>query len=355
MRILRATSSLERIPLSRPYTIAYASFDAVEMCRVRLEADNGLVGLGCGSPAEMITGETPRSAETALADRLGAVLEGTVLEPLPALLARVDEAFRETPAARAAVDLALHDLWGKGLGRPLVEIFGRCHRRMATSVTVGILDAQEALEEAREWMARGFRCLKIKIGRNLEEELELLTLLRAELGDAVRIRVDANQGYRADQLPILFSSLGRLGIELVEQPLPPAEDAALGDLVPADRRLAAGDESVQTPGDARRLAARGTYGVFNIKLMKCGGIEPARRIAATAEEAGIGLMWGCMDESVASLAGALHAAFASPATRFLDLDGSLDLARDPARGGFEIEDGMLRLLDRPGLGIEAAD
>ena len=85
--------------------------------------------------------------------------------------------------------------------------------------------------------------------------------------------------------------------------------------------------------------------------MKCGGVWPALRIAAIAEAAGVSLMWGCMDESVVSISAALHAAFASPATRYLDLDGSLDLARDVATGGFVISHGEMRTTPAPGLGV----
>lgn len=92
-------------------------------------------------------------------------------------------------------------------------------------------------------------------------------------------------------------------------------------------------------------------GIFNVKLMKCGGIRPALRIAAIAETARIALMWGCMDESAISIAAALHAAFASPATRYLDLDGSLDLARDVVTGGFHLKDGMMNTMEAPGLGV----
>ena len=89
--------------------------------------------------------------------------------------------------------------------------------------------------------------------------------------------------------------------------------------------------------------------------MKCGGIAPARRIAAIAQAAGIHLMWGCMDESRISIAAALHAALSCPATRYLDLDGSLDLARDVAREGFDLQDGILRTTGNPGLGIRILD
>src|SRR6185312_1659611 len=84
-------------------------------------------------------------------------------------------------------------------------------------------------------------------------------------------------------------------------------------------------------------------GIFNIKLMKCGGIIPAQAIAKIAHDANIAVMWGCNDESIISISAALHTAFASPATRYLDLDGSLDLKQDVVKGGFVIEKGMMRI------------
>ena len=118
------------------------------------------------------------------------------------------------------------------------------------------------------------------------------------------------------------------------------------------RRKIALDESLLTSSDAIRLAAPpAACGIFNIKLMKCGGVYEALRIATIAECAGIELMWGCMDESRISIAAALHAALACPATRYLDLDGSFDLARDVAEGGFHLRDGLLSISDAPGLGL----
>ncbi|MGK0263288.1 MAG: L-alanine-DL-glutamate epimerase-like enolase superfamily enzyme, partial [Planctomycetota bacterium] len=116
------------------------------------------------------------------------------------------------------------------------------------------------------------------------------------------------------------------------------------------------DESVMTPEDAVAHGTSATgYGTFVIKLMKCGGITSAQAIAATAAQANIELMWGCMDESVIGISAALHTAFACEQTRYLDLDGSLDLLEDVATGGFELVDGMMRTLDRPGLGADLRD
>src|SRR5206468_7134662 len=112
------------------------------------------------------------------------------------------------------------------------------------------------------------------------------------------------------------------------------------------------DESLHDEQDALELVRpTRACGIFNIKLMKCGGIQPARGIARIAELAGVRLMWGCMDESRISIAAALHAALASPATRYLDLDGSLDLARDVVSGGFTLEKGVMRTTGAPGLGV----
>ena len=134
--------------------------------------------------------------------------------------------------------------------------------------------------------------------------------------------------------------------------------AEIRTLAPRLRARIAADESLHDEKDALALASPPgdpACGIFNIKLMKCGGVRPALRIATIAETAGIALMWGCMDESRISIAAALHAAFASPATRYLDLDGSLDLARDVVAGGFTLDGGVMRTTGAPGLGVTALD
>jgi len=324
----------EHVPLTRPYTVAYERIESVELDFVRVRA-GGHTGLGCASPIKEVTGETFEACRAALATGPDGIPE-------------------RCPAARAAVDMALHDLHARQAGMPLVELLGRVHTELPTSITIGIKDsAAEVLAEAEEYRGRGFRILKVKIGLALDEDIERLRKLRERFGTQLRLRIDANQGYRAADLPRLFSVLDELEIEFMEQPLPPACDADLQALLSTQRARLALDESLLSPADAERLAGPAPLcGIFNIKLMKCGGVTPAIEIARTADDHGLGVMWGCSDESRIGIAAALHAAFASPATRYLDLDGHLDLARDPARGGFTIEDGLMRLTDAPGLGVE---
>jgi L-alanine-DL-glutamate epimerase-like enolase superfamily enzyme len=351
MRIARVELKELDVPLVRPYAIAFHATDAVQIARVRIAGENGLEGHGTATPAEEVTGETFSTCVAALAAR--EKLVGRDTDELPVLLDEVARATRGAPAARAALDMALHDLWAKAHGKPLVELLGRTHRSLATSITIGIKPLDETITEADEYLARGFRALKVKIGESFDADVERLVRLREAVGDATSIRADANVGYPPATIERFFTATKDARIEFLEQPAPREHDAELRRLPESIRRRLAADESLHDEADARELArAPHPYGIWNIKLMKCGGIAPALRIARIARENGIELMWGCMDESVIGIAAALHAAYACAATRTLDLDGSFDLARDPGRGGFALSDGCLDTLDAPGLGAE---
>jgi L-Ala-D/L-Glu epimerase len=352
MKVAEVEIRVEAVPLTRPYTIAYKSVDAVRLISLRLRTDDGREGFGSASPASAVTGETLEAATAALdGDRLRGLLAAAPDDAREAARA-LEGAFETTPAAGAALDMALLDAWAKAQGRPLADALGRAHEALPTSITIGIKDAAATLEEAAEYVGRGFRTLKVKVGRDPDEDVERIARLREVHGDGIVIRVDPNQGYTPEQLVTFLRRSGRLGVELVEQPLAVGATEQLLRLPEETRRRIALDESVQRQEDARRWAREPRpAGIYNIKLMKCGGVTPALEIARIAAEAGIDLMWGCMDESRASIAAALHAALACPNTRYLDLDGSLDLARDFAEGGFQLEEGVMRTTDAPGLGV----
>jgi L-alanine-DL-glutamate epimerase-like enolase superfamily enzyme len=267
------------------------------------------------------------------------------------------------PAARAALDMALHDLSAQRAGQPLVEQLGRAHRGLRTSVTIGVKSLAETLAEADEYRARGLSILKVKTGVDVELDLERLARLRERFGPSLGLRVDANQGYDLPALRRFVAATASLDIELIEQPLPPALDGELLAFPAEVRRRLIADESVLGEAYLARLSALGArsvrsrgapFGGVNVKLMKCGGPTAALRLARAAERAGLALMWGCMDESVLGIAAALHTALASRATAYLDLDGSLDLAQDPYVGGFTLEGDRMETLPRPGLGVSAS-
>jgi len=352
MKIVHASWWQRTLALTRPYTIAYRSISEVELFFVRLADADGKVGLGSASPAQAVTGETPAACGQALAQGV-ALLEQADIRHLGRLTRLLSRELAAAPAAQAALDMALHDLFARRLGVPLTDFLGRCHDDLPTSITIGIKPAAETLAEAGEYLRRGFTHLKVKLGHDFEEDQDRLIRLRQNVGRSIRIRVDANQGYSLAQTKRFGATLRDLDIEFVEQPLPQAAVAEMRTLPDDLRALVAADESLLSPADAMALAAKpAACGIFNIKLMKCGGITPALEIGVVAAAAGLDLMWGCMDESVISISAALHAACACPATRYLDLDGSLDLAEDAARGGFILRDGRLHITDAPGLGVD---
>ena len=356
MRIGSIESRAESIPLTRPYEIASQSADAVRIVFLRIRAASGQEGFGAASPEPRVTGETFEACRAALDPAALDWLLGGDARELPRLLREAGLRMLEAPAARAAVDMALYDLVARGLGIPVVDMLGRAHDALPTSITLGIRTVEQSLEEAAEYVGRGFRLLKVKVGRSLDEDVERLAKIRERVGAGVAIRADANEGYSIADASRFFERTESLGVEFLEQPVPRGEFSAMASFPSSARARIAADESLHDEKDALRLAApEPLCGSWNIKLMKCGGIRPALRIAAIAETAGVSLMWGCMDESVVSIAAALHAAFASPATKYLDLDGSLDLSRDRFTGGFELKDGVMRSCPAPGLGVSVRD
>lgn len=352
MKIVKIEHWTEHLELTRPYTIAYDTIEAVDNQIVRIDTEEGKFGIGAASPGIEVTGETIVECRNALEAHLKPLLLGQDARQLNALVRKLQDVMPATPAARAAVDMALYDLMAKHLDMPLAEVLGRVHRSLPTSITIGIESIRESLEEAQDYLRHGFRILKVKIGKSIEADLERLHRLRENVGPQIAIRVDINQGYSVKEFKQFIEKTQSLDLEFIEQPLKALDIEGMLQFPEAVRAKTAADESLIDADDALRYTCPPRpFGIYNIKLMKCGGIYPALQIAGIAHCAEIDLMWGCNDESIVAISAALHAALASPATRYLDLDGSLDLARDLVQGGFVLKEGRLNVTDRPGLGV----
>jgi L-alanine-DL-glutamate epimerase-like enolase superfamily enzyme len=268
-------------------------------------------------------------------------------------LFEVLQKFPKTPAARAALDIALHDAFTKFLNIPLVQFLGQKIKSLPTSNTIGIKNVEETLKEAIEYHKNGFKVLKVKLGKDLEEDIERMVKLREQFGPGMVIRIDANQGYTVQQTIDFYTRTKHLNIELIEQPLPAKAISEMKGLPDEIKKIIAADESLLSPKSALELVTPPyASGIFNIKLMKCGGINQGLKIADIALQENVELFWGCNDESIVSITAALHAAFACSNTKYIDLDGSLDLGRDEVKGGFILKDGIMYCSDKPGLGLE---
>lgn len=337
----------------KPYTIAFKTVDEVRNAFVEILLADGTSGIGSGNPSEYVVGESFTQCLESLRESNIQFLIGRDIRELNQLCFEVWQKLPRNPAARAAIDIALHDAFTKYLGIPLVKYFGQKLVSLPTSNTIGIKNPEETLREAHEYVRMGFRILKVKLGKDLAEDIERLEKLREKFGDSVVIRIDANQGYSKDQTVAFYERTKGLDIELIEQPLPAKAIADMKALPDEIKMKIAADESLLTPKDALELVKPPhAAGIFNIKLMKCGGVSQALRIADIALLEGVDLFWGCNDESIVSITAALHAAFACSNTKYIDLDGSLDLAEDVVSGGFILRDGVMYCSDKAGLGVE---
>jgi L-alanine-DL-glutamate epimerase-like enolase superfamily enzyme len=338
---------------TKPYTIAFKTVDEVRNVFVQITLENGITGIGSGNPSEYVVGENISQTIAALTESNLEFLRGRDIREFYQLIFDVQQKFPKNPAARAALDICLHDVFTKFLGIPLVKFLGQKIKTMATSNTIGIKNVEETVREAREYIKNGFKVLKVKLGKDLGEDIERLVKLRENFGKDIVIRIDANQGYDVAQTIDFYKRTASLNIELIEQPLPAKSTKEMKSLPDEIKTKIAADESLITPKDALELVKPPrASGIFNIKLMKCGGVSQGLKIADIALQDNVDLFWGCNDESAVSITAALHAAFACSNTKYIDLDGSLDLGQDIVTGGFILKDGYMSCSDKAGLGIE---
>jgi L-alanine-DL-glutamate epimerase-like enolase superfamily enzyme len=333
---MKLTVSPLTLQLRTPFRVAHGVSDQRRNVLVTLQLD-GLTGYG-EAAAVPYYGDTQESLSA-------------YLQSLPPLTGDPDDletwlAVRPPGphAAQAALDLALHDLWGKRLGQPLVRLFGLAPAPLPpTSFTISIDTPEEMARAAR---ASAYPVIKVKLGPQ-DPEAALAAIRRAT--DA-RLRVDANAGWTPQQALELIPRLEHYDLELVEQPLPVGDVEAYRWLHEELRRKNVklpiyADESVKTAADVARYA--GAIDGVVIKLMKTGGLREALRAIHTARAHGLGLMLSCMVESSLGVTAAAHLA---PLCDFLDLDGPLLIANDPFEG-LQYQGAHLRLPETPGLGV----
>ena len=350
MKITRLEAWPVTMRLSEPYEIAYGSYDSVANVFVRLDTDGGISGFGCAAPDPAVTGESAEEVLRAITNDIAPHLEGADPLRLAWILESLRERMPHRPAALASIDMALHDILGKAADLPLWRILGGYRDRIMTSVTIGILPEAETVERAGDLVARGFRCLKIKGGLDIEADVARVLRVREAVGETVELRFDANQGYDLETALRFVGATRRADLEIFEQPTPKGKPALLGRVTENAPVQVMADESLVDRGDAFRLVRDELVDLVNVKLMKVGGVAEAVRISALAFAAGVPTMIGCMDESALAISAGLNFALARPSVSYADLDGHLDLVDDPAAGSVTLRDGILFASEQPGLG-----
>lgn len=336
MRVRLKTYDLK---LEVPFAIARGTTSLQRVAVAEIE-HQGLVGYGEASPSAYY-GDSLDLACRAIEGAAAALGEDpwAIRRIAGDLAAR----FPASPSGRAAISAALHDLAGKLAGQPLFRLLGLAGKPLpATSFTVGVEDV--GLARDRIEVLRGYPLLKVKVGFGREEAL--LDLLSGETG--ARLRVDANEGWTADEAIRKIKAWSKYSIEFFEQPLPKRDLDGYRRIKAETDAVVIVDEGVVSKRDI--LGWIGLADGINIKLMKCGGLDEALDMIAVARAAGLRVMLGCMVETSLGISAAAQLA---PLVDYCDLDGNLLITNDPFRG-VRGDGGVLALTDRPGLGVTPA-
>ena len=353
MRIQEIQVGEISLPLAHPFKTALRTVYHIDDIVVRVRGENGLEGYGEAPPTAVITGETKGSAACAVEEFIAPAILGMDLMDLDAVMDKLQRSMIHNTSAKAAVDMALLDLWGKTLNTPLWRLLGGARPSFETDLTISVNDTDEMVRDSLEAVARGFRALKVKVGKDGSGDVERLSAIRRAVGPNIALRVDANQGWSPREAVRIITALEDAGAdaELVEQPVSAGDFDGMKYVTSHVHTPILADESVFSPMDAVRVLQEHAADLINIKLMKTGGIYEALKICAVAEAYHVACMIGCMLESKLAVTAAAHLAAGKGVITRADLDGPGLCRIDPYEGGPRFEGGQIIMSDAPGLGI----
>jgi L-alanine-DL-glutamate epimerase-like enolase superfamily enzyme len=358
MSIRRVRLARLRAPLRTPFRTALREVSAAEDIVVIIDGDDGRSGYGSAAATAVITGDTHASIIAAIRGHIAPRLIGADIGDLGDVLDRVQGALHGNPSAKAAVDIALHDLWAQTYGAALYRLLGGGRPQLETDLTISLDGAGKMVLDAQDAVARGFRALKVKLGRDPAIDIKRVRAIHAAVPADVRLRLDANQGWTPKQAVRVMRTLedDGLALDLLEQPVAAADLDGLKFVRDRIDTPVLADESAFGPLDVLEIIRRRAADLISIKLMKCGGIRNALRIADLAALHGVECLMSCMLESSIGAAAAAHVAVARAAiiTR-IDLDVSALCSRDPVQCGVRFDASRIVIGDAPGLGVRHID
>jgi L-alanine-DL-glutamate epimerase-like enolase superfamily enzyme len=339
-----------------PFTISNGTMHFAQNIFIRVHTSEGITGVGECSAFPMIAGETQDTCFV-LARDFAKIWKGKDPREIDNRLRELDIFIVGNRTIKSAFDMALFDIAAKIREVPLYTFLGGSYFEPESDITVGIDTAEKMAHRAKELINhRSIRFLKVKVGKDPEEDIKRIYKIREAIGNDIKIRLDANQGWDYEAAVMVTTSLEDLNIEFCEQPM----HKRLDEKMPSLRRISKipimADESVFDHYDAIRLTKNKSFDYINIKLSKAGGIMEALRIHDVCQEAEIFNMIGGMLESRLGLSAKVHFALACPNVRFYDLDTCLlGHKEDPVTGGVKFQGMKLIPPTTPGIGADIDD
>lgn len=359
MKITQVEAIPVNVPLKQGLTTKTSHGEHIDSpyVIVRVHTDAGLVGLGEATLAPRWSGETSPGCVAILRGLIGPALVGEDATQISLLRQKMDRVVRLNPFTKAAVEMALWDLCGKATGVPVYQLLGgKVRDEMPIKLVIGSFDVPKAVDLAKQFLDRGVKCLKVKVGLDPEQDLERVRAVRELAGPHIPIGIDANCGWTVPQARRMLKQLSEFDILFAEQPVSTADRQALATLRRDTDIPIMADESVFTLNDAWHLTAERAVDILSVYPGKHGGIQATVEIANVAKAAGIKCSMGSNLELGIGTAAMLQVGAAIStidSERFPgDFIGPIyhetDLLKTPLTLGPE----AARVPDGPGLGVE---
>ncbi|GAB4266700.1 MAG: dipeptide epimerase [Candidatus Rifleibacteriota bacterium] len=357
MNITNIKTGIVKIPLITPFKTALRTIDHIGSMIVKVETDSGIAGWGEAHPTGPITGESLGSVRGAIHEFILPKLMGKNVLNLEDTLNTLEASIVRNTSAKAAVEIAIYDLFARNYAIPLYRLLGGYRDKIETDLTISVNSPEKMAEDTEAAISRGFRILKVKVGLEPELDIARIGAVRKAAGPDAVIRIDANQGWSVRDSVRIMKKLESAGLklELVEQPVVAHDFVGLKEVKERIDTPVLADEAMFSAVDAEKLISMRAADFLNIKLMKTGGIRNALKICTLAEIHGVECFMGCMMESKVSVTAAAHLACAKSIITRCDLDSPSLCKEDPVRGGIVIDGPWLKMTDAPGLGIEGVD
>ncbi|MED4206700.1 mandelate racemase/muconate lactonizing enzyme family protein [Neobacillus mesonae] len=341
-----------RLPLFEPFVISYHTYPDMPSVIVKMVTDEGIVGYGEAVPDEHVTGETWEGVFHILKNSIGPVLIGKNPMEIEKIHELMDKTIYSAPAAKAAIDIACFDIIGKKLQQPVYQLIGgRYHDEFPITHVLSIAPPEKMAAEAAQMVEKGYRSFKMKVGTNVKVDIECIKAVRAQVGPDIAIRVDVNQGWKTSAATLTaVKQLEDYQIDWIEQPVTGDDIDAMVEVKSKTTIPLMIDEGLKGTREMREIIQKRAADKVNIKLMKCGGIYPAVKLAHQAELAAMECQVGSMVESSIGSAAGFHVAFSKKVITSVELTGPLKFSKDIGNLAYDVP--FIRLSETPGLGVE---
>ncbi|HIQ47816.1 MAG TPA: dipeptide epimerase [Sulfurovum sp.] len=353
MKILNIHTRTLKAPLKNPFITSLRRVDALEDLVVIVECDDGSVGYGEGAPTPVITGETMGSMAACIAYIKPHII-GRDIEEFDSIISLLHTVILKNTTAKSALEIALYDLKSQSEKLPLFRMLGGTQTSFSTDITISMGSVEKMIADALSAVALGYNTLKIKIGDNPEKDVERIVAIHDALDKNIGLRLDANQGWSAQESVTLLHALEKKGIiaEFIEQPVAADDFEGLKYIKERVQTPLLADESIFSVKDARKLLEMQAIDYVNIKLAKTAGITEALKLADLSKEFGVKCMIGCMLEGPISVAAGVHVASAkADVITMFDLDAVALLASHSLQSTIDFNESKIILSEEIGLGI----